>query len=147
MTAIIVTCPACAAKNRIADTKQHLGPNCGKCKEKLDIKKDAIPIALGDKTMDSFIKSVKLPVLVDFFSPNCGPCTTLGPVLDNLTKQYFGKIIIAKVDTSQNPGCGAHYNIRGVPTLLFLKDGKVVEEMVGLPDKSHLLAKLDYYSG
>jgi thioredoxin-like negative regulator of GroEL len=54
--------------------------------------------------------------------------------------------IIGKVDTSRNPGCAAHYRIKGVPTLIFFKSGRVVEEIVGLPDKIQLRAKLDYYS-
>jgi thioredoxin 2 len=146
MASIIVTCSGCNTKNRIAASKQHMDPCCGKCKKQLGLKEVVQPVALGDKSMDNFIKSVQLPVLVDFFSPTCGPCTTLAPVLIDMTRQYLGKIIIATVDTSQNPGCAAHYHIRGVPTLVFFKKGKVIEEIVGLPEKSHLKAKLDYYS-
>lgn len=145
MDTLITSCPACGAKNRVAGTKQHLGPKCGKCSEQLDIRDVAIPVSLGDKIMDSFIQSVQLPVLVDFFSPSCGPCTTLTPVIDNLAKEYWGRVIIAKVDTSINPGSAAFHQIKGVPTLIFFKNGKKVEEIVGLPDKAHLQAKLDYY--
>lgn len=146
MNSILVKCFSCGTKNRVADTKQHLAPLCGKCGEKVDITNFAVPVIIGDTTMDSFIRSVKLPVMVDFFSLTCGPCATLMPIIDSIAKQYLGKVIIAKVDIGKNPGCAAHYHIRGVPTLLFFKNGKAIDEIVGLPDRSHLLAKLDYYS-
>ena len=143
---IIVKCPACEVKNKISDTKQHLQPRCGKCRGPLDIRSQAIPVVLEDATMDEFLQTAKLPVLVDFFSPTCGPCASLAPLLDSLVSQYFGKIIVAKVDTSKNPGCAAHFQIRGVPTLIFIKNGKIVEQIVGLPDASHLKAKFEYYA-
>lgn len=146
MTAIFVTCSTCSTKNRVPATKQHLSVRCGRCKGRIDIKDSAIPVALGDKTLDNFICSVHLPILVDFFSPACGPCMTLAPLLVKMARTYLGRIIITKVDTSQNPGCAAYYRVKGVPTLLFFKDGKVLEEIVGLPEKNYLLQKLDYYS-
>lgn len=147
MASIIVTCGACAAKNKISDMKQHLHPRCGKCKEILDIKSHAVPIELGDAGMDEFLQAAKLPVLVDFFSPTCGPCASLAPILGSLTKQFLGRILVAKVDTSKNPGCAAHFQIRGVPTLIFFKSGRELEQIVGLPDANHLKAKMEYYAG
>lgn len=146
MTAILVTCPACSTKNRVPAIKQHLTVRCGRCKRVVDIRDSALPVDLGDETMDSFIRSVKLPVLVDFFSPTCSPCMTLAPLLTEVAKNYLGKIIITKVDTSKNPGCAGHYRVKGVPTLIFFKNGKVLEEIVGLPERNYLLQKLDYYS-
>lgn len=146
MAEILVTCPACSTKNRIPATKQHLGVRCGRCKGHMDIRDSALPVDLGDKTMDTFISSVPLPVLVDFFSPTCSPCMALAPLLIQVTRDYLGRIIITKVDTSKNPGCAAHYRVKGVPTLIFFRDGKVLEEIVGLPEKKYLLQKLDYYS-
>jgi thioredoxin-like negative regulator of GroEL len=64
-----------------------------------------------------------------------------------LARQFFERIIVAKVDTSKNPGCSAHFQIRGVPTLVFFKNGRVVEQMVGLPEASHLKAKMEYFAG
>lgn len=146
MAAILVTCDACSAKNRVLATKQHLTVRCGRCKGPIDIRDSAIPVDLGDKTMDAFIRSVPLPVLVDFFSPTCSPCRTLAPLLIEATRTYLGRVIITKVDTSVNPGCSAYYRVKGVPTLIFFKDGKVLEEIVGLPETNYLLEKLDYYS-
>lgn len=147
MGAVIIQCAKCETKNKVIDVKQHLQPRCGKCKGPLGIKNQAVPVELGDATMDAFLQDASLPVCVDFFSPTCGPCRSLAPVLDDLTRQFFGKVIVAKVDTSRNPGCSAHFQIRGVPTLLFFKDGKMVDQIVGLPEASHLKAKMTYYGG
>jgi len=146
MDSIIAVCAKCGAKNKIPTTKQHLHPRCGKCHEPVDVKAFAVPVMLTDSTMDAFIKAATLPVLVDFFSPTCGPCQALAPQLDKLAQTFLGKAIIAKVDTSQNPGCAAHYQIRGVPTLFFFKDGNVVDQFVGLPEPRHLQDKLNYWA-
>lgn len=146
MASIVVLCPECGGKNRIPDTKQHLGPKCGKCKARLELKEHTVPVELSDADMDSFIKREKLPVLVDFFSPTCGPCSTLAPVLRNLTRKYYKKLLVCTVDTSRNPGCSAYYKIQGVPTLIFFKNGEILDQITGLPDVSLLESKMDYYS-
>jgi len=107
---------------------------------------DAVPVHLTDADMDAFIKSATVPVLVDFFSPTCGPCQALAPQLDKLVGEFLGRLIIAKVDTSRNPGCATHFQIRGVPSLLFFKNGNVVDQIVGLPESGHLRDKLNYWS-
>lgn len=147
MNAIVVPCSACGVKSRIPVMKQHLGPKCGKCKALLPVKEYAVPVELGDANMDSFIKKEKLPILVDFFSPTCGPCKTLAPLILNLTKKFYRKIIIATVDTSKNQGCAAYYKITGVPTLIFFKNGNIVDQLIGLPDISLLESKLAYLAG
>lgn len=146
MNYIRVRCSACATLNQISDRKQHLKARCGKCREAISIGAHAVPVVLDDTSMDAFLQSTGLPVLVDFFSPICGPCTTLAPLLDSLAKQFLGRVVVAKVDTGMNPGCTAHFHIKGVPTLIFFKDGREVEQLVGLPDKNHLLAKMEYYA-
>ncbi|MFT5698751.1 MAG: thioredoxin [Desulforhopalus sp.] len=147
MNSIVVSCSDCGTKSRIPDTKQHLLPKCGKCKARLPVKDFVVPVELSDGNMDGFIKGEKLPVLVDFFSPTCGPCATLAPVLRNFTKKYFNKVIVATVDTSKNPGCAAYYKIKGVPTLIFFKNGEVVDQITGLPEVAVLESKIKYYAG
>ncbi len=147
MAAILVRCPACSTQNRIADIKQHQSPRCGKCGANIAMHNHAVPVVLGDATLDKFLQSTRLPILVDFFSPTCGPCATLAPILDQLARQFLAKVIVAKVDINQNPGCTAHFKIGGVPTLLFFKDGKLVDQIVGLPNQRHLLDKLSFYAG
>lgn len=146
MSSIVVSCLECGAKNRIPDVKQHKLPQCGKCKVSLQVKEFVVPVELTDTNMDGFVKSEKLPVLVDFFSPTCGPCLTLAPVLKNLTKKFYKKVVVATVDTSKNPGCSAYYQIKSVPTLIFFKNGVVVDQITGLPGISLLESKLEYLS-
>ena len=147
MSSIIVPCSACGTKNRIPDMKQHQHPRCGKCKTPLQVKECVVPVELSDANMDNFIRDVNLPVIVDFFSPTCSPCTTLAPILHKLTKKFFAKIVIATIDTSKNPGCSAHYKIKGVPTLIFFKNGEIVDQITGLPDVAFLESKLKYLAG
>lgn len=146
MGSIVVSCAECGTKNRIPDVRQHQSSQCGKCKAPLHIKDFVIPVELTDSTMDGFVKNENLPVLVDFFSPTCGPCATLAPLLQKLTKKFYRKVIIATIDTSKNPGCAAFYKIKGVPTLIFFKDGAVVDQITGLPAVTVLEAKLEYLS-
>jgi len=143
MNSLIITCPSCKTKNRIPAGKQHLSPKCGKCSEQIDIRTQAVPVELTDPEFQPFIAEAQLPVMVDFYSPTCGPCKAIAPVITNISRDYLGKVIIAKLDTSSNPGTAMHYKIRGVPSLLFFKNGQVVDQIVGAPPEPQLRQKLD----
>ena len=147
MGGVIVPCPACGAKNRIPEKKQHLGPMCGKCGRRITVGKAAVPVNLGDADFQQFIRSTELPVMVDFFAPTCGPCQAIAPLISRLAGRYAGKIIVAKLDTSEHPGTAAHYQIRGVPSLLFFKHGKVIDQLVGAPPEAHLVSKIETLIG
>lgn len=147
MASIIAKCESCGGKNKIPLVKQHLRVRCGKCGNLVDVMTYAEPVVLSDSDMDNFLRSVSLPVVVEFYSPTCGPCQTLAPHVAEWAKLFLGKIIIAKVDTGRNPGCTAFHKIEGVPTLLFFKGGEKVDKIVGLPDLQHLEGKLYYYAG
>ena len=143
MTSIIITCPFCGTKNRIPAAKQHLSPKCGKCSKQIDPEPQAIPVELDDFDFQSFIEDSTLPVMVDFYSNTCGPCKAIAPLINHLAKEYLGKVIIAKLNTGENPGTAMHYKIRGVPSLLFFKRGQVVDQIVGAPPESQLRQQLD----
>jgi thioredoxin 2 len=143
MNALIVTCPGCGTKNRIAESRQHQGPRCGRCGEKLDIRQQARPVELDDASLESFVGSAGLPVVLDFYSPTCGPCQSLAPLLARLAGEYLGRVIIAKIDTSRNGAGASRYGIRGVPTLVFFRHGKEIDRLVGLPDSGTLRARLE----
>ncbi len=143
MNSLIIPCPSCHAKNRIPAGKQHLSPKCGKCGTQLNMRAHAVPVELTDSEFQAFVSSATLPVLVDFYSPTCGPCKAISPLITALSKEYLKKVIIAKLDTSTNPGTAMHYKIRGVPSLLFFKNGQVVDQIVGAPPEQQLRQKLD----
>ena len=143
MNTIILVCPSCSTKNRVPAGKQHLSPNCGKCGEKLSVKAAAVAVELTDYEFKSFVSNASLPVMVDFYSPSCGPCKSLAPIIANLNREFLGRVIIAKLDTSHNPGTAMHYQIRGVPSLYFFKNGEVVDHIVGAPPEAQLRQKLN----
>lgn len=143
MNSLIVSCTSCGAKNRIPADKQHLSPKCGKCAGQIDMHSLAIPVELTDTEFQSFIAEASLPVMVDFYSPTCGPCKSIAPLISKMARDYLGKVLIAKLDTACNPGTAMHYQIRGVPSLLFFKNGARVDQVVGAPPESQLRQSLD----
>jgi len=101
-------------------------------------------------TTDSFDEEVvKLEglVMVDFWATWCGPCKIVAPVVEELAKEYEGKVTFAKVNTDENPDIASRYSIRGIPTLMFFKDGKVMDQVVGAVPKGQLKSKLDSLLG
>ncbi len=147
MSGIIVACSACRVKNRIPEKKQHLNPQCGKCGEKIAVGSKAVPVNLRDEDFQQFIKDTKLPIMVDFFAPTCGPCQAIMPLISRLAGQFAGEVVVAKINTNDHPGTAVHYQIRGVPSLLFFKNGIVVDQIVGAPDESFLVSKLESLAG
>jgi thioredoxin 2 len=143
MNSLIVKCPHCNTKNRIPATKQHLGPICGKCKNKLAMTDHAVPVELDDHSFNDFIGQAGLPTMVDFFSPTCGPCQMLAPTVERLAAKYVGRAIIAKLDTSRHPITAGRYGIRGVPTLLFFKDGQLRDQLTGAVPEQLLAQKIE----
>lgn len=147
MKTVIATCGRCGTKNRIPEKKQHDGPRCGRCGEVIEMAALAVPIELGDHDLQAFLAASRFPVMVDFYSPECGPCRSLAPLLNELTRRFFDKVVVAKVDTRQHPSSASRYGIRGVPTLLFFRGGTLVDQLVGVPPESQLVGKLNNLAG
>lgn len=124
-----ITCTNCGAKNRIPDEKRHLTPKCGRCGNRLP--SDGGVVELTDQNFQQFVDGSSLPVLVDFYSPTCGPCHALAPVIEQLAGQYAGRVLFCKLDTSRHQMTAARFQIRGVPTLIFFKNGHSVDQVVG----------------
>ncbi|MCA3211551.1 MAG: thioredoxin TrxA [Betaproteobacteria bacterium] len=91
---------------------------------------------------DDVLKSAQ-PVLVDYWAEWCGPCRTIAPILDEVSKDYGGRLTVAKLNVDENQATPARYGIRGIPTLMLFKNGAVVGTKVGALSKSQLAAFLD----
>lgn len=100
-------------------------------------------VAVTDDTFDEEVKKSDIPVVVDFWAEWCGPCKQIGPALEELSKEYAGKIKIAKVDVDSNPNAAAAMGVRGIPALFIFKDGQVVSNRAGAAPKAALQSWID----
>lgn len=93
------------------------------------------PIKVIDSEFETKVLKNNLPVVVDFWAPWCGPCKMVAPILDKLAKEYSGKVIIAKVNTDEDSKWAGEYDVQGIPTMIFVSNGKLVHRQVGaLPE-------------
>jgi len=142
MNSVILSCSSCGQQNKIPADKQHRHPKCGKCGSPISLTGKAVPVELGDSNFQSFISGAGIPVMVDFFSPTCGPCQMMFPIVNALAQQFVDRAIVAKIDTSINQRMASQFNIRGVPSFLFFNNGKLADQVVGAVPESVLAQKL-----
>jgi thioredoxin 1 len=100
------------------------------------------PIAVDDSSFQQEVLQSDKPVLVDFWAIWCGPCKMVAPYVEELAKEYNGKLKVAKMDVDANPRTAMKFGIRSIPTLMVFKGGQAVEQIIGAVPKRHLLEKL-----
>jgi thioredoxin 2 len=137
---LIIPCPHCGAKNRIPGNRRGERAVCGKCRRPLTIDGSFTdhPVEVTDQSFAREVLQHPGPLVLDCWAPWCGPCRSVAPVLDQLARDYAGKVKIAKLNTDQNQRTAANYTIQSIPTLLFFKAGKLVNRQVGALPKPEL---------
>lgn len=103
------------------------------------------PIHVTDAAFEATVLKSKLPVIVDFWAPWCGPCRMVAPILDKIAKEQDGKLIVAKVNTDENNQWATKYGVQGIPTMLFIANGKVVHTQVGAMPEPMLRQTLETF--
>ncbi|HOH99699.1 MAG TPA: thioredoxin [Bacteroidales bacterium] len=100
-------------------------------------------LQLTDQNFDDIVMQSDKPVMLDLWAEWCGPCKMVGPIVEEMAREYEGKAVVAKLDVDKNPGITSRFGIRNIPTILFFKGGQVVDKQVGAVPKSILATKLD----
>ena len=141
---IIITCPKCGVKNRVPVSKKDDKPVCGKCHAPLSAgASSGKPLDITDNTFENEVLAFNGPVLVDCWAPWCGPCRMLSPVLEGIAADYSGRLKVVKLNTDENPEVAGRYQVMSIPTILFFKNGRPVEKLVGARPKRQFKDVID----
>ncbi len=100
-------------------------------------------VHLTDESFDQTLAAHPEPVIVDFWAEWCGPCKAIAPVLEELVQEYAGRLTVAKVNVDEHPGLAARFQVRSIPTLLFFKGGRVVDQVIGAVPKAQIKKRVD----
>jgi len=130
---VILACQKCQSQNRVRLEKIASQPRCGKCKAplSLEIKSSDAPLGLSDQSFSETVLLSPLPTLVNFYSPNCGPCRLLNPVVRQMAKDYEGRLQVSSLNVEANQYIPSIYRVGGTPTLILFQRGKEVGRLEG----------------
>jgi thioredoxin 2 len=134
-----ITCSGCNATNRVPLRRISDGPVCGRCRQRLAADR---PVEVSDATFDPLVQEAAIPVLVDFWAPWCGPCRTVAPELEKLASEKQGELLVAKLNSDQNPQVSSRYNVRSIPTLVLFRAGQEERRVLGAMRAPQILTQL-----
>jgi thioredoxin 2 len=139
---LMIVCQACGVTNRVPGDKvaQGLAPVCGKCKAPLPA---GTPRPVTDASFAQDVERSPVPVLLDAWAPWCGPCHVIAPIIDQLATELAGRVRVVKLNVDDNPRTAARFDLRSIPTLLVLKDGREVDRLVGVRPKQEIMRRLE----
>jgi thioredoxin 2 len=136
----VVACPFCSTLNRVKLDRLAGLPKCAECQKPLLLDR---PVHATDEYLSKMINGTTVPVVVDFYADWCAPCKMMAPVLDELAHERAGELLVVKVNSDQNPVSPQGFGVRGIPTLIVLKDGQEVARQVGYAPKAALLKLIE----
>ena len=141
-TTNLIQCHSCGATNRVSDEKIIVETRaiCGRFKNPLSITSG--PLVVNDANFSNVVELSALPVLLDMWAEWCGPCHMLAPVIEQLSEELNGRVVVAKLNVDENPRTAGRFNVRSIPTLLMLKNGREIDRIVGAQPKSEILRQL-----
>ncbi|WP_317931362.1 thioredoxin TrxC [Halioxenophilus sp. WMMB6] len=128
MTTTNITCPHCSATNRLPTERLADNPKCGRCKQPLFY---GAPMELTPSNFEPLMRNNQTPILVDCWAPWCGPCRTFAPVFEQAAGEFEPRLRLAKLNTEQYQTIAGQWQIRSIPTLILLHEGRELDRLSG----------------
>jgi thioredoxin 2 len=127
---VLTRCPSCGKMNRLPYAALDKPTRCGQCKTSLHAPDAPIEVPSAE-VFDALLGSARLPIVVDFWAPWCGPCRMVAPELEKVARAAAGEFLVVKIDTEALPDLGARFGVRSIPTMAVFKDGREVTRTAG----------------